>query len=110
MKTPFGTECPYFYGDYFRGKTQEECRLIGIQPRPHHWTSDLCKTCPVPEISRDNACEHMVLKAEVANNLFGLIRRVKVSAYCNLNHSAVADPHIGCGQCHPLPPEFLVKK
>ena len=110
MKTPFGSECPYFFGDYFRGRTLEECRLIGKQPPPRNWTPDLCKKCPVPSITRDNACQHMVLTAEVWNNLFGLFRGVKVSAHCTLSQSDVADPHIGCGQCHPLPPEFLERK
>ncbi len=107
MKTPAGTECPYFYGNYFRGRSQEECRLIGYQPPPHHWSPNLCKSCPVPAIQRHNACPNMVLEAEVQNNLFGLFRRVKVSAHCTLSQGPVADPHIGCGQCHPLPPEFL---
>jgi hypothetical protein len=110
MKTPAGFECPYFFGDYFRGRSQEECRLIGKRSRPQNWTPDLCKSCPVPAISRDNSCEHMILKAEVVNSLFGIIRKVKVSAYCNHSQSVVADPHIGCGQCHPLPFEFVERK
>ena len=31
MKTPAGKECKYFYGNYYRGAHQEECRLIGAR-------------------------------------------------------------------------------
>ncbi len=109
MKTPAGKECPYFYGNYFRGRKQEECRLIGNQPSPSHWSPDLCKTCSVPGIVLANACPHMQLQAKVQSFLFGLIRRVKVLAYCEKSHSIVEEPQIGCGQCHPFPP-FIPKE
>ena len=41
MRTPAGFECKYFYGNYFRGRNEEECRLIGNTPPPHNWTPDL---------------------------------------------------------------------
>jgi hypothetical protein len=110
MRTPAGTECAFFYGNYYRGKSHEECRLIGDQPQPDQWTPDLCKTCPVPMILRANACEHMTLKAFVHRSMFGFIRRVKVSAFCSKSQSIVTEPQIGCGQCHPLPPEFNLRK
>ena len=28
MKTPAGKECKFFYGDYYRGRQHEECRLL----------------------------------------------------------------------------------
>jgi hydrogenase-4 component F len=65
MKTPAGTECRYFYGNYFRGRQKEECRLIGVVQSPHNWTSDLCKTCPVPGILRANACPNLILKGSL---------------------------------------------
>lgn len=102
MRTPFGAECPYFYGDYHRGRNLEECRLIGNQPPPQNWTADLCGTCPVPAIKRANACEHMQLTA-VIKKRFGLFKRyVTVTAYCQKSETQVTQPHIGCGQCHPL--------
>lgn len=110
MRTPAGIECPYFYGDYYRGKNQEECRLIGDRPAPYHWTPDLCKSCPVPAITRANACSNMVLRAEVKRSFLGLVRKVQVSAFCTLSNQAVSEPYIGCGRCHPLPPEFLEDK
>lgn len=110
MRTPAGFECKFFYGNYFRGRKQEECRLIGDQPAPHQWTPDLCAKCPVPEILRANACSTLELKAQVKRAWFGLVRGVEVSAYCQRSQQPVAEPHIGCGQCSPLPFIFTDKK
>ena len=102
MKTPAGTECPYFYGNYFRGRNMEECRLL--KAAGERWTPDLCKTCPVPGISRANACEFLRLNPTVERPVSALFqRRVKISATCDKTHRSVAEPHIGCGECHQLP-------
>ncbi|MBE3067959.1 MAG: hypothetical protein IMZ73_11140 [Chloroflexi bacterium] len=106
MKTPAGTECKYFYGDYYRGREHEECRLLDAA-----WTRDLCRTCPVPSIGRANACEFMQLRGEVTRPLAAAFRRrVKVTAFCEKTQRSGFDPHIGCGECHPLPPVFEEKK
>jgi len=106
MRTPAGNECPHFYGDYHRGRDREECRLL-----PDTWSADLCSTCPVPGIVRANACEHMRLNASVTRSVLNLFqRRVEVSAYCEKTNRDVAQPEIGCGECHPLPPIFEVKE
>lgn len=106
MKTPAGKECSYFYGNYFRGAHQEECRLIGRQNPPLGWAPDLCNKCPVPEIQRANACSFMILTAEVKRGVLGLSRKVVVHAYCKKVHDFVENPIIGCGHCHDLPAEF----
>jgi hypothetical protein len=106
MKTPAGSECKYFYGDYYRGRDHEECRLLGAA-----WKRDLCRTCPVPSIGLANACEFMQLHGEVSRPLTAAFqRRVKVTAFCEKTRCSGFDPHIGCGECHPLPPIFEVKK
>jgi len=106
MKTPAGTECNYFYGDYYRGRNREECRLVGPS-----WTRNLCQTCPVPSILRANACEFMKLHAEVSRPMAAVLkRRVKVSTFCEKTQRKGFDPHIGCGECHPLPPVFEENK
>jgi hypothetical protein len=110
MRTPAGLECKYFYGNYFRGRTQEECRLIGNAPAPGNWTPDLCQKCPVPGILLANACENLELNAQVKRSFLGMSRKVEVSAYCTKIQRPVSEPHIGCGQCHPLPPEFMEKR
>jgi hypothetical protein len=108
MKTPAGKECPYFYGDYFRGRTMEECRLL--KATGQNWTRDLCGTCPVPEISQANACEFMQLRATIGRPLSAaFMRRVLVQAYCEKSENSVKEPHVGCGECHSLPFKFEVK-
>jgi hypothetical protein len=105
MKTPAGIECAYFYGDYYRGRHHEECRLLGAS-----WSRDLCRTCPVPAIGRANACEHMRLRPRLTRPISAALqRRVRVDTYCERTSRAGFDPHLGCGECHPLPPAFEVK-
>jgi hypothetical protein len=102
MKTPQGIECPYFFGDYFRGRNLEECRLVFEGPTKIDWSSKLCRSCPIPALNRANACQNMVLTAWVEKSLFGIFRHVKYSAFCTKSNSAVKEPEIGCGMCHPV--------
>ncbi len=105
MRTPSGIECKYFYGDYFRGRSVEECRLL--KASGERWTPDLCRTCPVPAITRANACEFLRLHGTVGRPLNAAFqRRVQVTAFCDKTHRDVKEPEIGCGECHPLPPIF----
>ena len=109
MRTPAGFECKYFYGDYFRGRSMEECRLM--QASGEKWSADLCKTCPVPAIGRANACEFLQLHARVTRPFnAGFMRRVQVTAFCEKSKRSVKEPQVGCGECHPLPEIFEVKK
>ncbi|MBI5840307.1 MAG: hypothetical protein HZB19_09410 [Chloroflexi bacterium] len=109
MKTPAGKECPWFYGDYYRGRNVEECRLLAASNQ--QWTRDLCKTCPVPAISMANSCQYMKLRAAVTRPITAIFqRRVQVTAYCEKSKRNVLEPQIGCGECHALPFEFKVKE
>ncbi len=107
MRTPAGTECRYFYGDYRRGRNHEECRLVEGHPSARNWNSKLCRGCPVPEILRANACPNLVLEGKVSSGILGIGRKMVVSAYCTLSKTNVAEPEVGCGKCHPVPFEFL---
>jgi len=108
MKTPYGKECPYFYGDYFRGRNVETCRLLDSSGQA--WSRDLCRFCPVPEISLANACEFMKLNAKVTRPMSAaFMRRVQVTAYCEKSNKRVTEPQVGCGECHELPFKFEVK-
>jgi len=98
MKTPYGRECRYFYGDYYRGRNFEECRLIQSREDGRKWETILCKACNVPVILANNACPHMVLSA-VVKSFFGR-KSVRVDAYCVKSHQTVKDPNIGCDICH----------
>lgn len=109
MRTPAGKECKYFYGDYYRGRNIEECRLL--QASGERWTPDLCKTCLVPGIQLANACEYLQLRGKVIRPLTAVFqRRVQVSAFCEKTKRHVSEPHVGCGECHQLPFTFEVKE
>ncbi len=97
MITPAGKDCKYYYEDFHR-RSFQECRLIARNPESSSWTPDLCGKCPVPDILRDNRCEHMLLKATVVSQ-FLVMRRVKVDAYCEKHQRVIAEPRIGCGEC-----------
>lgn len=108
MKTPTGQECPHFYGDYFRGRNVEECRLLKSQNL--HWSRDLCATCPVPAIARANSCQYMKLNIAITRPLIYLFqRRVQVQAYCEKSKRSVSEPQVGCGECHALPFKIELK-
>lgn len=102
MKTPAGRECPFFYGDYYRGKDHEECRLIGNQSGSTKWTRDLCNTCPVPAIKLANACPNIILTPLISRSFIIGKRQVKVTAFCTKSQQIVKEPKIGCSICHPL--------
>jgi hypothetical protein len=100
MITPAGTECRYYYADYYRGRNRQECRLIAQNPESEPWTPNLCKTCPVPGLLRANACPNLVLAGRVDRRLLGMKRQVAVSAVCGKYLVDVPEPHVGCGHCH----------
>ncbi len=106
MRTPAGKECRFFYGNYYRGRDHEECRLLETASPPEHWTRDLCFHCPVPDILMANACPHMVLIPKVVRTFPFIKRKVSVTTACVKTGCSNFDPHIGCGECHPLPPVF----
>lgn len=100
MRTPAGAECPHYYEDFYRGRDQQECRLIDRTPGGGVWEPKLCSGCPVPRILMANACPHLVLEARVKSGLLGFGKHVQVTAMCTETLSDVSEPQIGCGQCH----------
>jgi hypothetical protein len=107
MRTPAGQECRYYYEDFYRGNSVQECRLIARNRGPDRWEPRLCTRCPVPGILRANACPNMVIEASVARRWLGLVRRVEVHAACTKHHVVVNDPYVGCGHCHPSAVPFF---
>src|SRR5512136_806161 len=99
MRTPYGKECGYYYQDFGRGHSVQECRLLGAHSG---WKPDLCKDCPVPGIQMANACPEMVLRGKISQGFLGLGRRVTVDVYCRRSNRSGFDPHIGCGECHEV--------
>jgi hypothetical protein len=58
--------CRYFYGDYFRGKNKEACRLIEGNPKNERpWRRKLCDSCPVPALLIASNSRDLLLEAEV---------------------------------------------
>jgi hypothetical protein len=107
MLTPAGKECPHFYGDYYRGRQKERCRLL--EDAGLDWQPSLCEKCPVPDILRANACEHQTLHPRLEKPLFFMKPQVQVTATCSECQCTVEEPRIGCGQCHPLPEIFIAE-
>ena len=99
MRTPAGKECRYYYEDFHRGRSIQECRLLARSSDSLPWEPKVCQICPVPEILRANSCPHMELRARLVRRWFR--RRMEVAAYCTDHHVEVADPYVGCGHCHP---------
>jgi len=106
MQTPAGKECRYFYGDYFRGRSIEECRLLSSSIPPVYWKAELCFSCPVPEIGLANACPNLILEPRIERTFPLGRRRVKVNTNCSKTGYKKFDPEVGCGDCHILPPIF----
>jgi hypothetical protein len=106
MRTPAGKECRYFYGDYYRGRHYEECRLLASAKPPLQWRPSLCSTCPVPGILMANACPNLVLQASLVRPFPFLQQKVDIRPYCVLTKTSEFDPHVGCGECHRLPDIF----
>jgi len=102
MRTPAGKECHYFYGDYYRGRDREECRLLAGANPPIQWYTSDCSNCDVPGILLANACQSLVLIPQVKRPFPFIKRRVTVQTYCSKTRRQNFDGHIGCGECHPL--------
>jgi hypothetical protein len=90
--------CRYFYGDYFRGKNVEECRLLARNPENERpWRRKLCDTCPVPALIITSQCRHLELEAQVTRKF--LRDQVEVTfAVCTKHLIELDDPHY-CPEC-----------
>jgi hypothetical protein len=64
----------------------------------------------VPAIARANACEHLRLNPTVGRPIAAIFqRRVQIAPYCEKMKMNVAEPHVGCGECHALPFKLDIK-
>ncbi|NDJ53095.1 MAG: hypothetical protein GYB68_08440 [Chloroflexi bacterium] len=107
MRTPAGKECKYYYEDFHRGRSKQECRLLNASGEGSKWHPDDCSNCPVPEILLANACEHMELSARIVPGFIWIPRKVEVTAYCNEHDLDVQDPYVGCQHCGGRGAEIL---
>lgn len=111
MQLPDGRECKHYYADYNRGRNILECRLVKTNPESLRWKPSDCKNCPVPEILNANASPNLELKVTIKTQLFGLQRKLSVTAYCIKHQIPVKDPYTGCPKCNEERPGLdLFKK
>ena len=85
MLTPAGRECRFYYQDYHRGHSEEDCRLIRGNPRSPAWEQKDCSNCSVPDVLLANSSPDLVLEATVKTGILGLGRKVEVVTERALN-------------------------
>ena len=106
MRTPAGKMCPHYYQNFHRGRDIQECRLVTDNQESLLWKPKDCERCPVPDILLANASEDLRLTLTIRPLLLGMGRRLDVDAYCAKHQIPVADPYVGCTQCHAERPEL----
>lgn len=99
MITPAGQECRFYYQNFHRGRSIQECRLIQANPRSPEWRPQDCQNCPVPNILQANSSPDLVLEGTVKKGLLGFNRRVEVAAFCSKHLIDVDEPQVGCPEC-----------
>ena len=99
MRTPAGKECRFYYANFHRGHSDQECRLIEANPRSPRWRPEDCFKCPVPEILAANSNPNLVLEGTVRKGVLGFGRHVEVAAFCSRHLVEVDEPRVGCRQC-----------
>ncbi len=99
MITPAGKECRFYYQDFFRGRSEQECRLIKANARSPRWQPKDCANCPVPDILQANSNPNLVLEATVRPGVLGIGRGVSVRAFCSRHLIDVDRPAAGCPKC-----------
>ncbi len=99
MKTPAGKECRFYYEDFYRGNSEQECRLVQSNKRSPQWKPRDCYNCRAPEILLANNNPNLVLEGMVRKGLLGLNRRVEIKAFCSKHLVDVDKPEVGCPHC-----------
>lgn len=99
MITPAGKECRFYYQDFHRGHSIQECRLLQSNPKSKTWKPGDCAICPIPEILLANSSPHLVLEGRIKEGLLGFNRRIEVDAFCSKHLVDVAEPQVGCKAC-----------
>lgn len=99
MINPAGQECRFYYQDFHRGRSEQECRLVMNNAESADWRESDCSLCTVPEILLANSSPDLVLQATIKKGILGMNRQVKVSAFCSRHLIDVSKPQIGCPEC-----------
>jgi hypothetical protein len=99
MITPAGKECRFYYENFHRGHSDQECRLVLNNQRSDSWQPQDCGTCPVPDILRVNSNPNLVLEGTIKKGFLGFNRHVEVKAFCSRHLVDVPQPQVGCPEC-----------
>ena len=89
-------DCPYFFGDYHRGREVKECRLPKSRESAA-WNPNVCNTCPVPGILRETNTRYLALEGAIKRR-FLLGERMEVFAICTRHKQQLSNPRI-CPAC-----------
>lgn len=101
MRTPYGKDCRYYYQDFHRGASRQECRLASaVTGRTLPWRPKDCANCPVPEILQANSSRDMELTLTITPVILGMGRRLSVQAHCRRHNTPIADAFVGCPACN----------
>lgn len=106
MITPAGAECTFYYEDFQRGASLQECR-VQKHPRSADWQPSDCGRCAIPGILAANGSPYLDLRITIRTGLLGIGRRVDVEAWCTRHGLIVGDPHVGCPGCNAQADELL---
>ena len=106
MITPAGAECTYYYEDFARGASQQECRAPKT-PRSAEWRHTDCRNCPVPAIVAANGSPYLELRVLIGGRKLRGGRRVTVEAWCSLHGPIEGDAHVGCAECNSEADDLL---
>lgn len=106
MITPAGTECRYYYEDFARGASRQECR-IAKAPGSVPWRPSDCARCPVPGVVAANSSPDLELRLTIRPGLLGIGRRLHLEAWCGQHGPVITDPCVGCPVCNAEADELL---
>lgn len=106
MLTPSGAECAYYYEDFARGASRQECRAAKA-PRSAVWRADDCRACPVPAILAANGSRYLELRIMIGGRRVFGPRRITVEAWCSLHGPIAGDPRAGCAECNSEADDLL---
>ncbi|MFT5193230.1 MAG: hypothetical protein ACI9EW_000263 [Cellvibrionaceae bacterium] len=104
MITPDGRECRFYYENFHRGASDQECRLVEANANSAAWKPADCKSCPVPDILKSNSDPNLILEANVKSGFMGFNRKVEIKAFCSKHLINVPQPKTGCPRCNSEKP------
>lgn len=63
------------------------------------WEPKDCGNCPVPKILENNFSPDLVLEGVISKGVFGIGRKITITAFCSKHLVDIENPITGCPQC-----------